>query len=97
MSRFLQGDRDSAYLLPPSVQEWLPKNHLARYVVDVVEALDLCELVRRYAGRGSDAHHSGTLLALLIYGYATGVHASRAIERASYDSVAKRMHRMQSA
>ena len=46
--------------------------------------------MRRYAGRGSDAHHPGTLLALLIYGYATGVHASRAIERASYDSVAFR-------
>ena len=90
MSRFVQVDRDTAYLLPPSVQEWLPKDHLARYVVDVVEALDLSGLVRRYAGRGSDAHHPGTLLGLLIYGYATGVHASRAIERASYDSVAFR-------
>lgn len=90
MSRFVQVDRDTAYLLPPSVQDWLPEAHLARYVVDVVGALDLSELVRRYAGRGSDAHHPGTLLGLLIYGYATGVHASRAIERASYDSVAFR-------
>jgi transposase len=90
MSRFVQVDRDTAYLLPPSVQDWLPEGHLARYVVDVVEALDLSELVRQYAGRGSDAHHPGTLLALLIYGYASGVHASRAIERASYDSVAFR-------
>jgi len=78
------------------VQEWLPKDHLARYVVAVVEALDVSELVRRYAGRGSDAHHPGRLLALLIYGYASGVHASLAIERASYDSVAKRMHRLPS-
>lgn len=90
MSRFVQVDRDTAYLLPPSVQDWLPEAHLARYVVDVVGALDLSELVRRYAGRGSDGHHPGTLLGLLIYGYATGVHASRAIERASYDSVAFR-------
>ena len=89
MSRFVQVDRDTAYLLPPSVQEWLPEDHLARYVVDVVEALDLSALVRQYAGRGSDAHHPGTLLALLIYGSATGVHASRALERASYDSVMK--------
>lgn len=81
MSRFVQVDRDTAYLLPPSVQEWLPADHLARYAVDVVEALDLSALVRQYAGRGSDAHHPGTLLALLIYGYATGVHASRASER----------------
>jgi len=90
MSRFVQVDRETAYLLPPSVQEWLPEGHVARYVVDVVEALDLSALVKQYAGRGSDAHHPGTLLALLIYGYATGVHASRAIERASYDSVAFR-------
>ena len=90
MSRFVQVDRETAYLLPPSVQDWLPEDHLARYVVDVVEALDLSELVRQYAGRGSDAHHPGTLLGLLVYGYATGVHASRAIERASYDSVAFR-------
>ena len=47
MSRFVQVDRDTAYLLPPSVQEWLPKDHLARYVVDVVEALDRSGLVRR--------------------------------------------------
>lgn len=86
MSRFVAVDRESAYLLPPSVQEGLPKDHLARYVVDVVEALDLSELTRQYAGRGSDAHHPGTLLALLIYAHATGVHASRA----SYDSVAFR-------
>ena len=90
MSRFVQVDRETAYLLPPSVQDWLPEDHLARYVVDVVEALDLSGLVRQYAGRGSDAHHPGTLLGLLIYGYATGVHASRAIERASHDSVAFR-------
>ena len=47
MSRFVRVDRDTAYLLPPSVQEWLPKDHLARYVVDVVEALDVSELVRQ--------------------------------------------------
>ena len=48
MSRFVQVDRETAYLLPPSVQEWLPEDHLARYVVDVVEALDLSELTRQY-------------------------------------------------
>ena len=48
-------DRDTDYLLPPSVQEWLPEAHLARYVVDVVEGLDLLVLERAYAGRGSDA------------------------------------------
>ncbi len=83
-------DRDTNYLLPPSVQEWLPAEHLARYVVDVVEGLDLSALERAYAGRGSEAYHPATLLSLLIYGYATGTFSSRKIERATYDSLAFR-------
>ena len=83
-------DRDTDYLLPPSVQEWLPEAHLARYVVDVVEGLDLSALERAYAGRGSEAYHPATLLSLLIYGYATGTFSSRQIERATYDSLAFR-------
>ena len=90
MNRFLPIDRDTDYLLPPSVQDWLPESHLARYVVDVIEGLDLSELERAYAGRGSDAYHPALLLSLLIYGYATGTHSSRKIERATYDSLAFR-------
>jgi len=90
MSRFVLADRDIAYLLPPSVDEWLPSDHLARFVVEVIERLDLSALTRPYAGRGSAAHHPSVLLGLLIYGYASGVHSSRKIERASYDSVAFR-------
>jgi transposase len=90
MSRFVPVDRDTAYLLPPSVDEWLPSDHLARFVVEVIEQLDLSDLVRQYAGRGSAAHHPAVLLGLLIYGYASGVHSSRKIERATYDSVAFR-------
>ena len=90
MSRFIAVDRDSAYLLPPSVDEWLPRDHLARFVVEVIEQLDLSELTRQYAGRGSAAHHPAVLLGVLIYGYASGVHSSRKIERATYDSVAFR-------
>ena len=83
-------DRDTDFLLPPSVQDWLPEGHLARYVVDVVEQLDLSALERAYAGKGSDAYHPATLLALLIYGYATATFSSRKIERATYDSLAFR-------
>ena len=90
MSRFVSIDRDTAYLLPPSVDEWLPEDHLARFVVEVIDRLDLGELVRQYAGRGSDAHHPAVLLGLLIYGYSSGVFSSRKIERATYDSVAFR-------
>jgi transposase len=90
MSRFVQIDRDTAYLLPPSVQEWLPEDHLARFIVETVEQLDLSELNQEYAGRGVAAFPPAMLLALLFYGYATGEFSSRRIERATYDSVAFR-------
>jgi transposase len=90
MSRFIAVYRETAYLLPPSVDEWLPQNHLARFVVEVIDQLDLSELTRQYAGRGSDAYHPAMLLGLLVYGYTTGLHSSRKIERACHDSVAMR-------
>lgn len=90
MSNFRVIDRDTPYLLPPSVQDWLPPGHLARYVVEVVEALDLREFEQDYGGRGNAAYHPAILLSLLIYGYATGCYSSRKIERATYDSVAFR-------
>lgn len=89
-NRFVPVDRDTDFLFPPSVQEWLPDGHLARFVVDVVHQLDLSRLESAYAGRGSAPYHPSMLLSLLIYGYATGVYSSRAIERATYDSVAFR-------
>jgi transposase len=90
MSRFRPIDRTTDFLLPPSVQEWLPEAHLARYVAAVVENLDLSGIERAYAGRGSEAYHPAMLLSLLIYGYATGTFSSRKIERATYDSLAFR-------
>jgi transposase len=88
--RFVSVDRDTAYLMPPSVQEWLPENHLARFVVEIVERLDLGSMTTAYRGRGSDAFHPAMMVALLFYGYATGVFSSRKLERATYDSVAFR-------
>ncbi len=90
MARFLPIDRDSVYLFPPSVQDWLPETHLARYIANVIESLDLSSIERAYASRGSDAYHPASLMSLLIYGYATGVFSSRRIEMATYDSVAFR-------
>jgi len=90
MSKFVVIDRDTAYLLPPSIEDWLPESHLARFIVEVVDGLDLSPMILQYSGRGSKAHHPGTLLALLMYGYATGTFSSRKIERQSYDSVAFR-------
>lgn len=90
MTRFVTVNRDTAYLLPPSVEDWLPKAHLARFVVDIVDQLDLSELTRQYRGAGSAAYHPAVMLGLLIYGYATGVYSSRRIEAATYESVAFR-------
>ena len=90
MSNFIVTDRKTDYLLPPSVDDWLNEDHLARYIVEVVDRLDLSRLTRQYAGRGSKAHHPATLLSILIYGYCTGVFSSRKLERATYDSVAFR-------
>lgn len=87
---FRQVDRDTLYLLPPSLNDWLPEGHLARFVVEVVEQLDLTAIKAASAGRGSKAHHPEMLLALLFYGYAPGVFSSRKLERATYDSVAVR-------
>jgi transposase len=90
MSRFVTIDRHTAYLMPPSLEDWLGEDHLARFIVEVVDQLDLSNLTRQYAGRGSRAHHPATLLGILVYGYATGVFSSRKLERATYDSVAFR-------
>lgn len=90
MSNFIPADRKTDYLLPPSVDDWLNEDHLARFVVEVIDGLDLSNLTRQYAGRGSKAHHPASLLAILVYGYATGVFSSRKLERATYDSVAFR-------
>src|ERR1700726_1275002 len=90
MSNFRQVDRQTGVLLPPSLDEWLPQRHLARFVVEVIDGLDLRELIGSYRGSGSASYHPALLLGLLVYGYATGVFSSRKLERATYDSVAFR-------
>jgi transposase len=90
MSNFRQIDRDTGFLLPPSVDEWLPEKHLARFVVEVIDGLDLRTMSGSYRGSGSASYHPALLLGILVYGYATGVLSSRKLERATYDSVAFR-------
>lgn len=90
MSHFRLINRDTGFLLPPSVDDWLPERHLARFVVEVIEQLDLSAMERAYRGAGSASYHPALLLGLLVYGYATGVFSSRKLERATYDSVAFR-------
>jgi transposase len=90
MSNFRQIDRETGFLLPPSVDEWLPERHLARFIVEVIAGLDLRSMSGSYRGSGSAPYHPEVLLGLLVYGYATGVFSSRKLERATYDSVAFR-------
>jgi len=90
MSNFRDVDRQTGFLLPPSVDEWLPETHLARFVVEVTDGLDLRAMSGSYRGSGSASYHPAMLLGILIYGYATGLFSSRKLERATYDSVAFR-------
>jgi len=90
MSNFRRTDRQTGFLMPPRVDEWLPQRHLARFVVEVVDGLDLRAMSGAYRGSGSASYHPAVLLSLLVYGYATGVFSSRKLERATYDSVAFR-------
>jgi transposase len=90
MSNFRPVDRQTGFLLPPSVDEWLPEKHLARFVVEVIDGLDLRVMRGSYRGSGSASYSPSLLLGILVYGYATGVFSSRKLERATYDSVAFR-------
>ena len=87
---FIPIDRDTPYIFPPCVQDYLAEDHLARFVVEIVEELDLNKLSSVYSGKGSRPYHPALLVALLFYGYATGVFSSRKLEKASYDSIAFR-------
>ena len=90
MSNFRPTDRLTGFLMPPSIDEWLPQRHLARFVVEVVDGMDLTAMSKSYRGTGSASYHPAVLLSLLVYGYATGVFSSRKLERATHDSVAFR-------
>lgn len=88
-----QEDRRQGFLLPPSPSDWLPENHLAWFVIEAVEHLDLDSLLETYrkSGRGELAYPPRVMLALLIYAYSTGTFASRRIAAQVEDSVAFRV------
>jgi transposase len=90
---FLPCDRDQELLLPPSLREWLPEDHLAWFVLDAVAELDLGAfyLAYRHDGWGRAAHDPQLMVALLVYAYAIGERSSRAIERRCREDVAFRV------
>ncbi len=90
---FTRYDPKQSLLLPPNLEDWLPEDHLARFISEVVEeSLDLTPLLERYrnAEGGHPALHPRMLTKLLVYGYAIGVRSSRKIERATFEDVAFR-------
>ena len=90
-ARFVTIDYDTPLLLPPNLREWVPAGHLAHFILDAVEGLDLRQVRVNERGTGSEQYPPRMLLALLLYCYATGVFSSRRIEQATFDSVPVRM------
>lgn len=90
---FLVPERDQLFLLPPSLMDWLPEDHLAFFILDAVAEMDLSGFVaaHRADGRGGAAHHPEVMVALLLYAYCMGVRSSRQIERACHVDVAFRV------
>jgi transposase len=86
-------DRDQAFLLPPDVRDWLPADHLAWFVLDVVDQLDLGPFLKAYRadGHGRAAYAPRMLLAVLLYAYCTGIRSSRQIERRCHEDIAFRV------
>ena len=88
--KFRTANYEKTLDLQVSLREALPPTHLARFVVDIIAQLELSHLYRRFASLGGPAIAPEILLALLFYGYATGVFSSRKIERATYENLAFR-------
>jgi len=91
---FRSYDLNQPLLLPPDLRQWLPADHLALYVSDVVESLNLAGILKTYEegdGRGRPPYHPVLMVKLLIYGYCTGRMSSRKLEQATHDDVAFRV------
>lgn len=88
-----RADRDQSFLLPPSMRDWLPEDHLAWFVIDVVDELELTGFYGSYRadGRGGAVYDPAMMLAVLLYAYCTGERSSRRIERRLVEDVAYRV------
>ena len=90
-ARFVNLDYDTPLFLPPNLRDWVPAGHLAHFILDVVEEVDLRQVRVNERDTGSEQYPPRMLLGLLLYCYATGVFSSRPIEQATWDSVPVRM------
>jgi len=76
-------------LLPPSLDELIPSNHVVRVVSDVIDQLDIDEIIKKYKGGGTSSYHPKLLFKVLIYGYLSNTYSSRKIEQAGYTYLTK--------
>ncbi len=90
---FICADRDQTFLMPPSLREWLPADHLAWFVLDAVAEMDLAAFYADYRadGHGRPAHDPGLMVALVLYAHAVGERSLRKIERRCVEDVAFRV------
>src|ERR687892_1232517 len=90
---FLSSDRDQPLLLPPDLRDWLPEDHLAWFVIEAMDELDLEPFYAAYRadGHGRAAHEPKMMLTLLAYAYCVGERSSRGIERRCREDVAFRV------
>lgn len=88
MSKFKAYNKDQVFLLPPTINEFLPANHLATVIDEIVEELDTTKIEAKYSEKGQNSYHPKLLLKLLFYGYATGVRSGRKIASKCYTDLA---------
>lgn len=92
MKRYRPYQPQQSFLLPPSIDEWLPEDHLVRFVGDIVDELDLTPIYAEYEreSRGYPPYEPSMMVKILVYAYAVGVYSSRKIEKRLYEDVAFR-------
>src|SRR5271170_48744 len=92
MRKFKRGDREQLLVLPPSLNDWLPEDHLARFILEVLERLDLSKFYAVYESKrgGQPPYDPAVILGLLLYAYTTGNMSSRRIEQATWTDIACR-------
>lgn len=82
MEKFKPINNDQLFLLPPSVEDFISENHLARVIKEVVETIDVSSIASRYSHLGQKSYHPHLLLKLLFYGYSIGIRSGRKIASA---------------
>jgi transposase len=90
MSKFVDCERDQAFLLPPDLRDWIPEDDLAHFVIEAVDRVDMGAFKVNHRGTGSAQYHPRMMLALLVYCYANGIFSSRRIERATHRDIGVR-------